>query len=82
MSRLDLHVYRDTAGKHHWAAVSENGNILADSGQGYARRIGALKGFDALHGHRLAGLAGTDPDASVTPCPWHDGTCQLWRCWT
>lgn len=33
-----VHVYEDHAGKWRWRRTSVNGNIVADSGQGYTRR--------------------------------------------
>jgi uncharacterized protein YegP (UPF0339 family) len=41
-------VYRDTAGKWRWRLVHENGNILADSGEGYASRQKARQGIDSV----------------------------------
>ena len=36
--RLTIQLYRDKAGKYRWRAVATNGNILADSGQGYVNK--------------------------------------------
>ena len=41
-------LYRDRAGKWRWRLVHENGNILADSGQGYASRQKAKQGVDSV----------------------------------
>jgi uncharacterized protein YegP (UPF0339 family) len=41
-------VYRDTAGEWRWRLVHENGNILADSGEGYASRQKARQGIDSV----------------------------------
>ncbi len=41
-------VYRDRGGKWRWRLVHENGNILADSGQGYASRQKARQGIDSV----------------------------------
>jgi len=40
-------VYEDAAGKYRWRLRHRNGNVLADSGQGYADRRGAIEG---IHG--------------------------------
>jgi hypothetical protein len=39
--------YRDTAGDYRWRVWSVNGRILADSGEGYRRKAGAMRGFRA-----------------------------------
>ena len=41
-------VYRDRAGQYRWRLLHENGNILADSGQGYTRRSDARKGLESV----------------------------------
>jgi uncharacterized protein YegP (UPF0339 family) len=41
-------LYRDKAGKWRWRLVHENGNVLADSGQGYASRQKARQGIDSV----------------------------------
>jgi len=41
-------LYRDKGGKYRWRLLHENGNILADSGQGYASRGKARQGIDSV----------------------------------
>jgi uncharacterized protein YegP (UPF0339 family) len=41
-------VYRDQAGEWRWRLVHRNGNILADSGEGYTRRHDAARAVDRL----------------------------------
>ena len=41
-------VYRDKGGKWRWRLIHENGNVLADSGQGYASRSKARQGLDSV----------------------------------
>jgi len=41
-------VYRDSAGDYRWRLLHRNGNILADSGQGYASRQKAGQGLDSV----------------------------------
>ncbi len=48
-------VIRDEVSKWRWRFVSSNGRILADSGQGYVRRIDALTGCATVLGGRLNG---------------------------
>ena len=53
---------------YHWSYISSNGRILADSGQGYSRRI------DALHGaRRVTGL-----DLAAQPDSTQDGR-HVWQ---
>jgi uncharacterized protein YegP (UPF0339 family) len=41
-------LYRDRGGEWRWRLVHENGNILADSGEGYASRQKARQGLDSV----------------------------------
>jgi uncharacterized protein YegP (UPF0339 family) len=41
-------VYRDNAGEYRWRLLHENGNILADSGEGYASRQKVTQGIDSV----------------------------------
>ncbi|MFC7058010.1 YegP family protein [Halovenus salina] len=41
-------LYRDSAGQYRWRLLHKNGNILADSGQGYASRQKARQGIDSV----------------------------------
>jgi uncharacterized protein YegP (UPF0339 family) len=41
-------VYRDKGGQWRWRLVHENGNIIADSGEGYASRQKARQGLDSV----------------------------------
>ena len=41
-------LYRDRGGKFRWRLLHRNGNILADSGQGYASRQKARQGVDSV----------------------------------
>jgi len=48
-------LYRDAGGKWRWRLVHENGNILADGGQGYASRQKALQGVDSVRSNAPEG---------------------------
>ena len=50
-------IYRDAAGDHRWRLVHENGNVLADSGEGYSSRAKARQGLDSVRSNA--------PDADV-----------------
>ena len=41
-------IYRDRGGKYRWRLLHRNGNIIADSGQGYASRQKARQGLDSV----------------------------------
>jgi len=44
-------LYRDRGGKFRWRLLHRNGNVLADSGQGYASRQKARQGVDSVAGN-------------------------------
>lgn len=50
-------LYEDQEGKFRWRLVHANGNIIADSGEGYATRQKARQG--------IASVKENAPDASV-----------------
>jgi uncharacterized protein YegP (UPF0339 family) len=41
-------LYEDNAGEYRWRLLHENGNIMADSGEGYASRTGAIRGIRSV----------------------------------
>lgn len=45
---------RDNAGEWRWHQVAANGNIRADGGEGYKRRVDAVKGFERHKAKLLA----------------------------
>ncbi len=55
--KATFEVYQDNAGEWRWRFVHRNGNIIADSGEGYASKSGAEDAVD-----RVTGYA---PDAHV-----------------
>lgn len=38
MNKAHSKVFVDAADKYHWRLIHDNGNILADSGEGYASK--------------------------------------------
>ena len=52
-------LYEDREGKYRWRLVHRNGNILADSGEGYASRQKARQGIESVKQNAL--------DAPVEP---------------
>jgi uncharacterized protein YegP (UPF0339 family) len=45
---LEFDVYEDNAGEYRWRLLSANGNIVADSGEGYESRSGAQNAVERL----------------------------------
>ena len=45
---MRFEVYRDKAGEYRWRLLSSNGQITADSGEGYTRRDDAHRAIAAL----------------------------------
>jgi uncharacterized protein YegP (UPF0339 family) len=41
-------VYEDRSGKYRWRLVHTNGNIIADSGEGYATKQKAKQGVESV----------------------------------
>ncbi|MFB6172665.1 MAG: HVO_2922 family protein [Haloarculaceae archaeon] len=41
-------LYEDHEGKYRWRLVHRNGNIIADSGEGYASRQKARQGIESV----------------------------------
>ncbi|QLC35479.1 DUF1508 domain-containing protein (plasmid) [Halarchaeum sp. CBA1220] len=41
-------VYRDDVDDWRWRLVHRNGNIIADGGEGYSRKAGALNGIKSV----------------------------------
>lgn len=41
-------VYKGKNGRWYWRLMSRNGRIIADGGQGYIRKEGAIKGLQVV----------------------------------
>jgi uncharacterized protein YegP (UPF0339 family) len=41
-------LYKDKAGEFRWRLVHQNGNIIADSGEGYKNKAGAMNGIESV----------------------------------
>lgn len=48
MSKATFEVYRDRGDEWRWRLVHDNGNVIADSGEGYDRKAGAKKGIESV----------------------------------
>ena len=47
-SRASFELYEDAAGEWRWRLVHDNGNIIADGGEGYSSRQKARQGIDSV----------------------------------
>jgi len=61
-SRATFEVYRDRADEWRWRLVHDNGNIIADGGEGYARRATALNGLRSVQHNAPAADVEVDGD--------------------
>ncbi len=41
-------VFRDSAGEWRWRLVATNGQVIADSGEGYGSKQGVRRGIDSV----------------------------------
>jgi uncharacterized protein YegP (UPF0339 family) len=41
-------LYKDKAGEYRWRLRHQNGNIIADSGEGYVAKSGAINGIESV----------------------------------
>jgi hypothetical protein len=48
MSQATFELYEDREGKYRWRLVHDNGNIIADSGEGYATKQKARQGIESV----------------------------------
>jgi len=65
MANATFECYRDDAEEWRWRLVHDNGNILADSGEGYASRQKCRQGLESVRRNAPEAPlveAGTAPD--------------------
>ena len=48
MSNATFELYEDSAGEYRWRLVHDNGNIIADSGEGYSSRSAAEDAINSV----------------------------------
>jgi uncharacterized protein YegP (UPF0339 family) len=41
-------LFQDSAGEWRWRLIASNGNIIADSGEGYRSKQGAKRGIESV----------------------------------
>jgi uncharacterized protein YegP (UPF0339 family) len=54
-SRADFEVFEDAGGEYRWRLVHDNGNVIADSGEGYDSKSNAKRAIESVR--RTAGPA-------------------------
>lgn len=47
-SKAIFEIFHDKAGEWRWRLVVSNGNIIADSGEGYRSKQGAKRGIESV----------------------------------
>jgi amphi-Trp domain-containing protein len=47
-SNATFELYEDSASEWRWRLVHQNGNIIADGGEGYASKAGAMNGIESV----------------------------------
>jgi hypothetical protein len=57
MAGATFEIYEDRGGNWRWRLVHDNGNIIADSGEGYASRQKCQQGLESVRANA--------PDADV-----------------
>ncbi len=53
-SQASFELYEDDAGEYRWRLVHDNGNIIADSGEGYASKGNAKRAMTGVRSHAAA----------------------------
>ena len=47
---MKYHVYKDASGEWRWRLKAANGNIVADSGEGYSAKADCVAGIQSVKG--------------------------------
>jgi amphi-Trp domain-containing protein len=68
-SKATFELYEDAEGKWRWRLVHDNGNVIADSSEGYASKQKARQGLDSVKtnapGAHVVDQSKDDPDADT-----------------
>jgi uncharacterized protein YegP (UPF0339 family) len=80
-SKARFEVFRDRGGKWRWRLRHRNGNIIADSSQGYSSRQKAEQGLASVRTNAPGASAvreeaEVDPEAEPADAPYPPGECQ------
>lgn len=50
---MEFHIYKDEAGEYRWRLKAANGNILADSGEGYKNKDDCITAINSVRSAEL-----------------------------
>lgn len=64
MSKATFEVYEDTQGDWRWRLVHDNGNIIADGGEGYASKQKCEEGIESVKENAPGAEVVENPDAA------------------
>lgn len=64
MSRATFQVYLDEIEDWRWRLLHDNGNIIADSGQGYSSKQAAVRGIESVKRNASEAAIEEVPDPS------------------
>jgi uncharacterized protein YegP (UPF0339 family) len=87
-SKATFEVFTDKSGKHRWRLRHRNGNIIADSSQGYSSRQKAMQGLRSVQSNAAGGTVvvledataeDTVDDVPTIPALESDGTFELFE---
>jgi uncharacterized protein YegP (UPF0339 family) len=63
-------LYKDKAGEYRWRLRHQNGNIIADSGEGYKTKANAINGINSVKENvKEAGMKELEAPAKPAPAP-------------
>lgn len=71
-----IELYEDNAGQWRWRLVAENGNIIADSGEGYASKSNAKRAIESVKQH---GSEADALDISSATFELYEDESEEWR---
>ena len=43
-----LEIYKDKSGEFRWRLIHTNGQVIANSGEGYTTKVNAIKGINSV----------------------------------
>ncbi|MFO7926112.1 MAG: HVO_2922 family protein [Halobacteriota archaeon] len=80
-SKATFELFEDAGGKWRWRLVHDNGNIIADSGEGYASKQKANQGLDSVRSNAPGAYVvdRSKDDDEATPEGGSDATFELFE---
>lgn len=66
-------LYQDKGGNYRWRLRHQNGNVIADSGEGYSSKAAAINGIESVKNNvaeaDIKDLSAPEPEAAPEPAP-------------